>query len=458
MQKSLARIAACAALCAVSFGASGQCARFPASASSAFDPVAGKIGLPWRTDLPSSAGSRAYPWQDKDFAQDWKAYIASVLDEVKASGVSIRNGRISMAPQAEWWIAPWMDFGASGRERINGLTAERKPDAGDLSPTSAKGYETWAIGWYNRPGAYGMGQIYQDPCDPKVPAGWRFPEQSAAFKLLFSSASASEVAYLAGAPEVEADTKRNGDATSATRLKLIQMDIAIRDPRAKDTHWVMGTFIWQGPPKGDGLFDNLVPVGLMWGNDPGVAANDWQAFAPLMQTILNADLAGVVWQGHGTPWPQRPFPGFQGRLNGPADNLRSSCLSCHATAQWRRNGLGMAPSLPKDPRQPDMTPEKVRALTAQYFTNTPGGTLVDPSSGQTPLDYSLQLEVGFNRMCAACSEGKLTGATPQVCQVPSSSAREPAISRATCDKNPLEKLIQFFSVSPAPEERTLPRQ
>ena len=137
---------ACAAISTVSAAAAGQCSRFPSSASSAFDQQAGKITLPWRTDLPSDPGSRTYPWQGKDFAVDWKAYIASVLDEVKAAGVTISKGRITMNAQAEWWMAPWMDFGRSGRERINGLTAERGPDAGDLSPTSSMGYETWEIG------------------------------------------------------------------------------------------------------------------------------------------------------------------------------------------------------------------------------------------------------------------------------------------------------------------------
>ena len=169
--------------------AHAQCARFPAEASTAFDTVQGRITLPWRSDLPIDPGTATYPWQGQDFKADWQAYIASVLAEVKASGVAIRNGRIMMNATAEWWIAPWMDFGRSGRERVNGLTAERGPDPRDLSPTSSGGYQTWAIGWYNRPGAYGLKQVYADPCDPLVPSGWRFPDQTASFKLLFSNAS-----------------------------------------------------------------------------------------------------------------------------------------------------------------------------------------------------------------------------------------------------------------------------
>ena len=36
------------------------------------------------------------------------------------------------------------------------------------------------------------------------------------------------------------------------------------------------------------------------------------------------------------------------------------------------------------------------------------------------LDYSLQLEAGFTRMCAACREQKMTGATPDLCRLPGS--------------------------------------
>lgn len=448
------RILACVALSGFSVASSAQCSRFPANASSAFDTQAGKITLPWRTDLPADPGTRPYPWQQKDFTNDWKGYIASVLDEAKASGVTISNGRIAMNPKAEWWIAPWMDFGTSGRERINGLTQERGPDPGDLSPTSGKGYQTWAIGWYNRPGAYGLAQIWADPCDPTVPTGWKFPFQTASFKLLFSTADTDKVDYLKGSPEVEADTKRSSDPAATTRLKLIQVDIAVRDPNAGATNWVMGTFVWRGPPKGDGFFDNLVPVGLMWGNDPGVANDDWASYAQIKESRINQDLAGVTWEGNGKVWPQRPYPGFQGRLNGPADNLRSSCLSCHAMAQWRRGSLGLRPTYDLEPKP---TASQVHGWVRDYFPNTLGGSLIDPGSGQTSLDYSLQLEGSFTHLCDACQQEKLGGATPHVCAAPKVKSGDLVISRPTCEKNIVQKLMFMFAPKES-EQSIMPRQ
>lgn len=429
-----------------------ECSRFPPEASSAYDSTAQKITLPWRTDLPSDPGNTVHAWQALGFGADWKAYIASVLAEVKAAGVAIQNHRIQMNPDAEWWIAPWMDFGRSGRERINGLTSERGPDARDLSPTSPKGYQTWAIGWYNRAGAFGLGQVYADPCNPRVPSEWHFPDQTASFKLLFSNADTSQVSYLDGAPEVEADVQRDPQHTSTFRL--IQVDVAVRDPRAIDTGWVMGTFVWKGPPAGDGLFDNLVPVGLMWGNDEGVVNPTWSLPASVTQSQINNDLAGILWQGHEGTWPERPYPGFQGRLNGPADNLRSSCLSCHSMAQWRRGPLGLTPTYKLDPPP---TSQEVSDLVSKYFRNVRGGQLVDPTSGQTSLDYSLQLEASFLHLCDACNQEKLAGQTPYVCQVPQMTSRDVVISRPTCEKNVVQKVLQMF----APKESQLatnPRQ
>jgi hypothetical protein len=178
----------------------------------------------------------------------------------------------------------------------------------------------------------------------------------------------------------------------------------------------MGTFVWKGPRTGDGLFDNLVPVGLMWGNDPSRQSGTWAKMVSLSESRINPALAGVLWQGPAGGWPQRPYPGFQGRLNGPADNLRSSCLSCHGLAQWRRNQpLGIVPTYPLTPPP---NAQKITQLRRDYFRNVRGGTLAVPAPNTTALDYSLQLEAGFSRLCAACRAGQLSGPTPDVCKVP----------------------------------------
>lgn len=440
----------------------GLCPRFPDQASSAYDAQSQKIQLPWRTDFPSSVPPTQHAWQATgiDFQTDWRSYIAAVMTEVKASGIAIKNNKITMPANSPWWITPWMDYGRSGRERLLGLTTERKPDPGDLSPTSTGGSLTLAIGWYNAEGAASLKEIFNDPCDPKLPqlpagARWTFKPQSAAFKFLFTSAPVSEVAYLAGAPTVLVMV-----GTTPTTLRLIQVDVAVRDPRAADTSWVFGTYAWVGPAKGDKLFDNLEPVGLMWGNDPGKQANNLAAFAPLQQSKLNQALAGKIWQANGAGWPQRPYPGFQGRLNGPADNWRSSCLACHASAQYPRDSqLGQPPAGVKATDQ--LTPAQITTKFAPYFVNVKSGHLINPQADQTtplpaiPLDYSLQVQTAFTRICQACAAGDLTGTAPSVCKQASPPITTPNCPAKTATPSALHKAL----VAPKGNlDEALPRQ
>lgn len=408
--------------------AAGPCPRFDVKQSSAYDPVAQRIVLPWRTDYPASVPKRRHGWEAVSFKNDWKAYADAVLGDIRASGLTLRDGRLQLPADAPWWIAPWMDYGTAGRERVNGLTRERRPDPGDLSPTSPGTFEVWAVGWYNTEGAAGLGKLFADPCNPVLPApdaaGWTFPNKTVSFKLLFTSAEG--LGYLDGSPTVLAATR--GPQNPPRALKLLQVDIAVRDPDATLTGWVMGTFVWKGPATGDGLFDNLVPVGLMWGNDPRARQPDWSAWAKLSQSRINADLAGILWQGAPGTWRQRPFPGFQGRLNGPADNLRSSCLSCHAIARWPRSSRPMSPNYPINATQlPPLTDAQIRETVRDYFRNTRGGKRVNPGDAARPLDYSLQLQTGLANLCRACNDGALAGDMPLLCRT-----GQPEVPTPTC--------------------------
>lgn len=160
-----------------------------------------------------------------------------------------------------------------------------------------------------------------------------------------------------------------------------------------------------GPPKGDALFDNLVPVSLMWGNDPKVIDTN------ITESWINPDLRNVMYG-----WAKRPSLGFNGRANGPADNIRSSCLSCHAAARTPRSKKGILDTefdMDKGIKDPD----KVRAHVDVWFINLKAGDLFDPAQpAVSALDYSLQLEQAIVRMCRACRSGALSGNTPPVCR------------------------------------------
>ena len=427
-------------------GAPVRCARFAESSSTAFDPVAKRIQLPWRGDLPTSLSAKPHAW-DQIKLDDWQAYLAAVLSEIRAAQPKITGNRLTMAADASWWISPWMDFTSNGREPIHGLTRERSPDPGDVGPNAPGGLQVWAVGFYNAEGAYGLQQVFADPCNPKIPSpGWTFSANSASFKFLFTNGDEKAIPYIAGSPQIEAYIDSPGGNRTKQIVRLLQVDISVRDT-SSPTGWVFGTFVWKGPAKGDGLMDNLEPVGLMWGNDPTADATPRDAFAPLQQSHLNMSLAGHVWRGPGQKWDQRPWPGFQGRLNGPADNFRSSCLSCHALAQWPRSPIGIVPTGADVSLSALDQPAKRAALRQAYMQNVVGGTLTRPQDAQpsadrdgaVPLDYSLQIEAGFTRICSACANGALTGATPAMCKV----------------KRPPPAKVITAAVCPAPQLKTM---
>lgn len=435
------------------------CSRFTLSRSSAYN--GSTVALPWRTDLPAAPGTASHAWEAVPLTS-WQAYMAAVLSEIRASGLRLSGDRIVMNPTAEWWITPWMDFGDNGRERNLGLTKERNAGLHDLSPTSAAGAQVWAVGFYNREGASAVGKVFADGCNPVFPTGAAaFPAKTASFKLLYTTADPAQVTYLAGGPQVTAYIGATVASRAARPVRLLQMDIAVKDARSP-TGWVFGTYIWKGPRTGDGLLDNLVPVGLAWGNDPTAAASPRNAFATLNQTRLDPALAGIVWRGPGQTWPERPWPGFQGRLNGPADNLRSSCLSCHALAQWPRSPtLSIVPNATTYSLARLNTASVRNDLRAKYMTNVAGGALTRPSeasptpawAGATSLDYSLQLEAAFERMCRACRQGALTGPTPAMCKVRGIRA-DLFVSAANCPTptSPVARTAMRAAPEPPPRQ------
>lgn len=376
--------------------------------STAKDPTSGAITLPWRTDYPNSPGSDPHPWSTIDFKVQWREYLAAVLSTIKSAGFRIENSKIVMNPGHRWWIAQWMDYGAAGRESMNGLTKERAPRAGDLAQGAPAGAQLWAVGWYNSWGAIRLRSVFANRCNPQISNGQVFRLHTASFKTLFTDADPDDVSYLQGSPTVTAMIDPpgvTGNSNPANRqprqLRLLQIDIAVRDNRATDTRWVFGTYVWKGPPTGDGLFDNLVPVGLHWGNDPGNVGTT------MNEGKVNSDLDHLLYNRPGREWM-----GFRNRVNGPADNKFSACLSCHGASQWPRSSrLSIVVSGNVGTGSDD-----IQQHVDDYFRNIRGGQLFDTQQqGAVALDYSLQLEAAFTRICTACQTGALVGRTPRLC-------------------------------------------
>jgi hypothetical protein len=324
------------------------------------------------------------------------AYMNAVLQYCLQGNVQV-DWRGQSNPVRRWYHAPWLHFGDHGREPIHGLTMERTSLAGDLAPGQPGGIQNWAVGIYNGIAAATIGAVWRNPVSPTRAAA-RFAPGSVAVKLLFTEATPQQVPFLAGAKTWSAYIYKDlanakmGAPRVVKQLSLLQVDIAVRDPRFDSTTgWVFGTFIYDGRLKGNNPYSKLRLVGLMWGNDPNIN----QPGSKILESVLNPAEAPIM-----------QHYGWLTRLNGPVDNKVSSCLSCHSVAQW--------------PISAPMTPQGAEgsAQWMTWFRNIPAGQPF--SAGSDSLDYSLQLAFGIQNLgawtniCAANPSAPVVPSCPPV--------------------------------------------
>lgn len=306
------------------------------------------------------------PWAQLDFRTQSAKYLDAVLD-YSVEGNAEVEFRGQDNPVRRWYHAPWMH---EKREFLRGLTRERPLEPRVLAPTQTERVDHWAVSLYNPRGGFVLGEVWRNENAPD-PLEARFPEGAVAFKLIFTTATVQQVPWLARSLVWEADINNSPGSGPRPKLRLLQVDVAVRDANANaTTGWVFGTFVYDNAATGATVWDRLVPVGVMWGNDPDRIRDG----GPLVETvILDRDA-----------FPFRLPLGRGGRLNGPIDNPGSSCLSCHSTAQ-------VAPDLRSNPDGilPAENPQQI----ARYFRNIMAGTPFSP--GNLALDYSLQLQNGI---------------------------------------------------------------
>lgn len=329
-------------------------------------------------NFPDSLPSpETLPWKTIDFKTNPLAYTLALRDYVFKGNVTPGDPNAPWVVQnntvRKWYHAPWMDAGANGREFIHGLTRELTSVPGQLAknPPQSQSVQNWAVGFYNAPGGFTLGQVWCNPTNPLLTA-IQFPEGTVAAKLLFTAAPPSQVPFLAGSVQWKANINATASSPRTPKtVRLLQIDLAVRDSRNTDTGWVFGTLIYNSANGSSNPWENMQPVGLMWGDDPGVTPT----VGTIKQTWLNPATANIM-QHYG--WAER--------LNGPVDNPVSSCLSCHATAGWP-----VAPLVPPS--------NSTDAQRLNWFRNIPAGQPFKP--GQASQDYSLQVTFGVRAFKAA---------------------------------------------------------
>jgi hypothetical protein len=358
-----------------------------------------------RQDYPATkpvVGSK--PWKAFDFKTQSIQYLKSVLAYCIEGNVDV-DFQLEKNTIRNWYHAPWLHTTNNGREFVHGLTGERSSKPRELDPNQTDTFANWAVGMYNAPGGFVIGQVWKDPNSPN-PAKAIFPDGTVSCKLLFTTAPVSQVPYLQNSLEWQADVSTSsGGARSVQTVRLLQVDVAVRESRANaTTGWVFGTFVYDGNATGQTLWDRLVPVGLMWGNDPNVTEATKTTTTHLTQTFINPSVGPLQHLGRA------------GRLNGPVDNPRSSCLSCHSTAEWEAKA--------------DNIPAASNPDAMSWFRNIKATRPF--TDGERSLGYSLQLAIGIERFHAAHPSQPI-GATVSPSIAPSTKTR--AISRGGEEDN-----------------------
>lgn len=400
------------------------------------------------TQDPGLCGIEDCPWMfiDVDFTSGvpvdwndgpWNDYIMAIMDVVVRGQDPDMSNDVGFQSQVNgetaWYHVPWMAYDPSaGREFAHGTTNERTahlsdfigspmPNATPLSAMSAdcqsqfpKGFESWAVGMYNKWGGYALGQAFPDTGTPAlvvkdgqmVPVGLPFPTGTMVTKFLTTNATPDCVPYLANSAvwtvnrHAVADDKSYMCERALQDTRLTQVDVAVVDPRSP-TRWVYGTFGYSADAPGDSVLDRLVPLGLQWGSDPATfPAVTKAASVPATQSVLNLDV-GIF-----EHW------GCADRLAGPVDNPQSSCVSCHASAFAAADGAisVIGKNVPPTFGFNGICKDGGSEANAAYFSNYqfPEAYPSGAYEGAVSLDSSLQMAVAMTQYATYAVNGAPT--------------------------------------------------
>ena len=291
-------------------------------------------------DYPRTLPNNKLPeFYNIDYKKDWRSYLLAIRSYCYEGNTGV-DFRVENNKFRNWYHMPFQHYSENGREGYHGLTREAPVGIKQFAPTQS--YNTagaWAVGFYNDVAGYTIGQVWENHRNPditKMAGGFR--HGAVLFKLLFTSfpkdVAESQVPFLVNGIWWDAYGNyvfRDTPASRSTiQVVLTQMDVMIKDTNSP-TGWVFCNFQYNGQLNNSDKWNNLIPVGVMWGNDPTNNVN--QSNPNPTVTIINTNLKQTIINPDSKELPPTHL-GWNGRLNGPLDNAMSSCFSCHATAEY----------------------------------------------------------------------------------------------------------------------------
>jgi hypothetical protein len=367
---------------AATMKATDASAGFP-SFNPAFGPPTGWTGPVFQLSqrYPDSLSPERPPFLDVDFMAQPEQYLMQVrqyvyqgnIDRGPDSAGNTLDWIVQRNPVRTWYHMPWRDYGSRGREFVHGLTMEFPSQPHYLDPKQGSKHFTWAKAMYNPIAAYTVGRVWPDPAGEPAMAAALFAPGATVAKLLFTTADSTDVPEVQGTYVWQANIYADPAcdtlpcARTVQPVRLIQMDVAVKDPRAPVTQWVFGTFVYDKDAPGGSVWEKMVPLGLMWGNDPQVTATSSDSTLKESRVLRTGMFEHL---------------GCHQRLSGPLDNPRSACMSCHMTAQFPG-----APSVPSASSACDSP------ANAKFWRNLAPGTPFQTfgDTVTTALDFSMEM-------------------------------------------------------------------
>lgn len=303
-----------------------------------------------------------------------------------------------------WYNQPWLGY---IREPIHGMYVGTGDFPKSLFAPSGltKDFTTYVLTYYDRRAAYTLHKLWGKTAlrpDLRTQAG-QFPEGSIIVKAAFTTANGDVWPAMQGALHwplyiTTNATTGNHKTPQLNAASLMQFDIIVKDTKsAPQTGWVFATLVYDKDAPGHDVWDKMVPLGAMWGNDP--EANSSKSPAPELKQN---------WINPAAPAYAKMTLGWGGRLSGPNDgalndavigsrtgrkvaNLpSSSCMSCHGVAEWPMKSF-LLPTKTMPPRVVDhnylvMWPPGSQEWM-RWFQSRPGTKPQD--QGTVALDYDM---------------------------------------------------------------------
>jgi hypothetical protein len=374
------------ALVSVSATFAQNCGPFKFRSYSVFDSAAAqgwsgdtfRLSQNYPAELPKAPGG-GYPWDKVDFRTKPSDYLNALLGYCM-DGMEDAKFVAQANKKHSWYHAPWLDAGYGGREFLHGLVMDRTSDPKTLSVDQTLPVRNYSVTYYNPEAAYTIGQVWCNPAKPDASKA-KFPVGSVILKLVFTMADTSQVKHLKGAFEWEANVEKNTtppiDPKEIHDVRLMQLNVAVRSNSKEAVNgWVFGVYVYDGRIAGNSLQSKFVPLGVQWGNDPGLTPKDVRDGKALTQTWINTN----AWNQKDPAASLVQNVGYGYRLQGPVGNPAASVMSEAMTAGWP-----VANSFPPS----GVTGDSI----LHWFRNVPSGQAFSP--GQTSLDYSLELKEGI---------------------------------------------------------------